>query len=107
MTLWTVRTLGGEATVDSELMSGQVAGGVGAEEDERAGQVGRLGHPAERHPGTVLREELLVLGRAHAAGREGVDAHAARAPQPREVLRQLHEPGLRSEERRVGEERRS
>src|SRR6185503_7382264 len=97
MTLLTARTvvLGGEATVDSELMSCQVGGCVGTEEDQRAPQVVGLGHAAQGHTSTVLRQELRVLVRPHAAGRQRVDPHAARAPQAGEVLGELHEPGLR------------
>ena len=60
----------------------------------------------QRHARAVLRLELLVLARQHAARRQRVHAHAGAGPVRREELRQVDDAGLRRAVGRRLDERR-
>lgn len=75
------------AAVDAQLGAGDVAGGVGEQEDDGSGEVGgdaeaALGHAGDplASPGRVGVEDSGGQRRLHVAGRQAVDADAGGRP---------------------------
>ena len=92
----------GEASVDHELVAGDVAGGVGREEQHRPGDLLRRGDAPERDPLLVGAPNLGRVGvgvhlRVRGARSDRVDRDAVRRELDRERRRQRRDRPLRGD----------
>src|SRR5262249_48270259 len=87
------------AAVDHIGGAGDIAAGVGGEQEEHAVEIARLAEAAGRDVARHLRalgalEKFAVEFGDDKAGRDGVDAHAAEGQLDRERLGELDDAGL-------------
>ena len=91
----------GHAAVDEDVLTVDVAGPVGGEEQDDVGDVGRRAEPAERHlrltgfPGRRVGVDRLGHPGVDQARRHGVDADAEAAPLQGHLGGQQSDRGLR------------